>query len=318
MAKKAKCSPQENKPANSLYSPLQIAELVQETERLLPELRAAITTTDWQRRAEEVHALAFAADPHLKELAAIQQCEDRLRADGLGDDELQAAILKRGYNQSPEDKTVSGACQTIASVLGQIMRRAMVPTDSLPKAAVAIAGAVESLKRFLPAQTAANGEKTGGTKGEPPAAPRPQAETLKGEVKAKGKAGTKEQPWDDDAEGYLFLTEVRKLIDDRLSLPTLSKLLTPDGEVRYMRKGQRCKVYLADFRRYMRSRQSDPEWTAAYLNWLQGQKAGKTRLFWKCGSCGHEYAEEANATDHCPNCKKEASLTPKVPPKARR
>lgn len=85
-----------------------------------------------------------------------------------------------------------------------------------------------------------------------------------------------------------------------------------------MRKpGRGCKVHISDFRRYMQSRQSDPRWAAAYMNWLQGQKAGKTRLFWKCRSCGFEYPDEANATDCCPKCKSESALTPKAQPKPR-
>jgi hypothetical protein len=129
-------------------------------------------------------------------------------------------------------------------------------------------------------------------------------------------ADGKEQPWADDVPEYLPLTEARKLIDNRFSLPTLSKLMTPDGEMRYMRKeGCGCKVHLGDLRRYMQGRQSDPKWAAAYMNWLQGQKAGKTRLFWKCGKCSLEYPDEARATDRCPQCKSQSALTLKAPPK---
>lgn len=120
---------------------------------------------------------------------------------------------------------------------------------------------------------------------------------------------TKEQPWTDDAPEYLPLSQARKLIDGRLSLVMLSKLCKPDGDMRYMRKrGVGCKVHIADFLRYMRSRQSDPVWAAAYMNWLKGQKAGKSRLFWHCQACGHQYAEGANATVRCPKCKKQATL----------
>jgi hypothetical protein len=130
---------------------------------------------------------------------------------------------------------------------------------------------------------------------------------------------SKEHPWADDAPEYLPLMEARKLIDNRFSPATLSRLCKPDGEMRYMRKpGLGCKVHIADFRRYMRGHQSDPKWAAAYMNWLQGQKVGKTRLFWKCGKCGLEYPDEAKATDRCPQCKSQSALTLKAPPKPRK
>jgi len=131
---------------------------------------------------------------------------------------------------------------------------------------------------------------------------------------------TKEQPWDDDAPEYMFLSEARKLIDDKLSLQTLGRLCKPDGEIRYMRKGQRCQVHVADFRRYMQSRQSDPEWAAAYMDWRHATKVGKKRMFWKCknAACGHEYPDDANATDRCPKCESESKLLLKAPPKPRR
>ena len=128
------------------------------------------------------------------------------------------------------------------------------------------------------------------------------------------------QAWDDDAAEYLPLSAARKLIDDRLSLQTLGRLCKPDGEIRYMRKGQRCKVHVADFRRYMQSQQGNPEWAEAYMNWLHATKVGKNRMFWKCSNsaCGHEYPDDVNATVQCPKCKNESKLLTKAPPKPRR
>ena len=37
-----------------------------------------------------------------------------------------------------------------------------------------------------------------------------------------------------------------------MKLPALSKLLTPDGPIRYMRKGQRCKMHVNDFLTYLK------------------------------------------------------------------
>jgi len=131
-------------------------------------------------------------------------------------------------------------------------------------------------------------------------------------------ADSKEQPWADDAPEYLPLKEASKLTDASISLPALSKLCKPAGEMRYMRKpGRGCKVHIADFRLYMRGRLSDSEWAAAYMNWLNATKAGKFRMFMRCKKCGHEYPDEPTATDRCPKCKEEAEVTLKKPPKPR-
>ncbi len=137
------------------------------------------------------------------------------------------------------------------------------------------------------------------------------------ETDAGAKDECKEQQWRDDAPEYLPLTEIRRLIDDKLSLQTLGRLCKPDGEIRYMRrKGVGCKMHISDFRRYINGRQSDPEWAAAYIHWLKGQKAGRKRLFWKCKNpaCDHEYPDEAIASDICPKCKSHSELALKSAP----
>ena len=132
-------------------------------------------------------------------------------------------------------------------------------------------------------------------------------------------ADTKEQPWRDSAAEYLHLMEARKLIDDRVSPPVLSKLMTPDGEMRYMRKrGCGCKVHIEDFRRYMQGRRSDPKWAKAYLDFREAVGKGDRRWFWQCKTCGHEYPENAKAPERCPKCKGESTLMPKAPPKPRK
>jgi hypothetical protein len=70
---------------------------------------------------------------------------------------------------------------------------------------------------------------------------------------------TKQQPWADDAPEFLPLLVACKLTDGRLSLSTLSKLVARDDKIRYMRKGQRRRVHVADLWRYMQSRQNDPK-----------------------------------------------------------
>lgn len=137
---------------------------------------------------------------------------------------------------------------------------------------------------------------------------------------AAPESGAKEQPWADEAPEYLLLSQARKLIDNHVSLQTLGRLCKPNGRIRYMRKGRRCKVHVAGFLQYMKGQQSDPIWAAAYMLFLQGEKTGKTRLFWKCQntSCAYEYPENASATDRCPKCKGECVLTQKGSPKPNR
>jgi rubrerythrin len=131
-------------------------------------------------------------------------------------------------------------------------------------------------------------------------------------------ADTKERPWLDDAPEYLTVTEAVKLTDDRLKDYTLSRLCKPDGEMRYMRKGRRCKIHAGDFRQYMRSRQSDSKWAKAYLDFRQAAGSVERRFFWVCPACGNDYPETATATERCPKCGGTAELTSKTAPKSGR
>jgi hypothetical protein len=128
----------------------------------------------------------------------------------------------------------------------------------------------------------------------------------------------KKQPWVDDAPEYLPLTAAAKLIDNRLSLPVLSKLLSPRGKIRYMRKGRRSKVHVADFRRYMQGRQSDPEWSKNLAVYYTAAGKGDMRFFWHCPQCGADRPENSSAKIDCPKCKVECKLIRKAPPKPRR
>ena len=132
-----------------------------------------------------------------------------------------------------------------------------------------------------------------------------------------GKGDSKEQPWDDDAPEYIPLTEAVKLTGGLISVQRLSRRLTPTGEMRYMRKGQRCKVHLGDFRRYMKGHQSDPEWAKAYLSYLSAAGKGNVRFFWRCESCGHEQPE--GDADTCPECRADKwTIVKREPPKPKR
>jgi hypothetical protein len=152
---------------------------------------------------------------------------------------------------------------------------------------------------------------------EQPAA-RKGGKSSAGSVTPAAEKAAKKQPWADDAPEYLPLTAAAKLIDNRLSLPVLSKLLSPRGKIRYMRKGRRSKVHVADFRMYMQGRQSDPEWAKNLAVYYTAAGKGDMRFFWHCPQCGADRPENSNAKIDCPKCKVECQLIRKAPPKPRR
>jgi len=61
-----------------------------------------------------------------------------------------------------------------------------------------------------------------------------------------------EQPWDNDDSAYMSNSEaIVTFTSSKMPLPKLSKLLNhPNNTIRFMRKGQRCKVHIGDFRDY--------------------------------------------------------------------
>lgn len=65
--------------------------------------------------------------------------------------------------------------------------------------------------------------------------------------------GSKEVSWYDDDPDYMYASEaIVKFTNGKMPVPTLSKLLIPEGPIRYMRKGRRCKVHIGEFIRYAR------------------------------------------------------------------
>lgn len=80
-----------------------------------------------------------------------------------------------------------------------------------------------------------------------------------------------EQPWAAAAPEYLPNTEALKLADgDQLDLKKLGRLLTPDGDIRYMRKGRRCKVHIGDFRHYLSAQKGGAVTDEAIDDYLRG------------------------------------------------
>jgi len=67
----------------------------------------------------------------------------------------------------------------------------------------------------------------------------------------KAKAEGAKQPWDADLSEYVSNSvAITSLTRSGITLSGLSKMLTPGGKVRYMKKGQRCKVHLGDLVKY--------------------------------------------------------------------
>ena len=137
------------------------------------------------------------------------------------------------------------------------------------------------------------------------------------EESGKPENASKEVDWNDDDLNYMHLTEFETRTEKRLKLPRLSELMTPTGEIRYMRKGQRCKAHIGDFIRYMKSPLRDQKWVESYLTFLQASNKGGIRFFWKCKNCGHKYPENPKALAFCPKCGQEAEIQREDPPKAR-
>ena len=184
-------------------------------------------------------------------------------------------------------------------------------------------GAIVSLKHAIWE------EKTKSGIGEPRAAQETEGVVNKATASSDPKTAdvprepghTMEQPWSDDAPEYLPLTQAIKLTNGQPSLQTLSKLMKPAGEMHYMRKkGVGCKVHIGDFRRYMKSQQSNPAWAKAYMSWLKGAGTGRVRIFWRCKKCGQEYPENATATTTCTNrqCGGDCEPVAKRPPEPRK
>jgi hypothetical protein len=71
------------------------------------------------------------------------------------------------------------------------------------------------------------------------------------EKAGQGNIESKEQPWDENNLDYMQNSEaIATFTKSKMALSALSKLLDPNGSIRYMRKGQRARVHIGDFRDY--------------------------------------------------------------------
>jgi hypothetical protein len=72
---------------------------------------------------------------------------------------------------------------------------------------------------------------------------------------AQPPAAGKEQPWVKDDPDYMELSDaIPRLADGGISLKRLGSILKPDGPMRYMRRGRRCKVHIGDFRTWWKTK----------------------------------------------------------------
>jgi hypothetical protein len=72
----------------------------------------------------------------------------------------------------------------------------------------------------------------------------------------------KKQPWEDTNLGYMYLSKaVVQFADNKGALSTWSKRVKHDqtSNIRYMTKGQRCKVHIGDFRNYIQTKHPEIE-----------------------------------------------------------
>jgi len=89
---------------------------------------------------------------------------------------------------------------------------------------------------------------------------------------------TKQVKWDDRNQDYMQASEaVVKFTEGKLTLSTLSKVLKPDGPIRYMRSpNHRCRVHIGDFRTWA-EKKYPPDAVAAEIadEWLADVAARK-------------------------------------------
>jgi len=90
----------------------------------------------------------------------------------------------------------------------------------------------------------------------------------------------KEQPWADDAPDYLPNSIAVKLAhkvagDTDLDVKKLGKLCLPDGAFRYMRNGQRTKVHVGDFMRWLKETTDGAPSDEIVGAWLEGVERRK-------------------------------------------
>jgi len=94
-----------------------------------------------------------------------------------------------------------------------------------------------------------------------------------------GKANSKEQPWADDAPEFLHNIEALKLDSaGQLDLKKLGRLLIPKGDIRFMRKGRRCKVHIGDFRHYLSAQKGGAVTDEAIDEYLRGVEQRKQEV----------------------------------------
>jgi len=96
-----------------------------------------------------------------------------------------------------------------------------------------------------------------------------------GDEKSAQNSKSKEQIWDDNNHDYEYNSKViQSLSDDlQITLATLSKLLKPDGQIRYMRKNRRCKVNVAELVSYLNAQKRRDNFSEKAFEVMEKRKA---------------------------------------------
>jgi len=96
-----------------------------------------------------------------------------------------------------------------------------------------------------------------------------------GDRKSDQNSKSKEQIWDDNNHDYEYNSKViQNLSDDlQITLATLSKLLKPDGQIRYMRKHRRCKVHVAELVSYLSAQKRRDNFSEETFEAMEKRKA---------------------------------------------
>lgn len=92
---------------------------------------------------------------------------------------------------------------------------------------------------------------------------------------AKAPPTSQEIPWNESAEAFITGKEAIAIADGKIAPTKLSKTCRPDGPIRYMRKGQRLRVHVGDFREWLRSANSaeDFDRVDAYVAGVEERKS---------------------------------------------
>ena len=125
-------------------------------------------------------------------------------------------------------------------------------------------------------------------------------------------------PWDDDDPNFSSLSAIVEWTSGRLTMPSLSRLLTDHGPIDFMRRkggrGAKCKAHLGQLVEYLEAQKTDVEAKAVAELIRNAHGAGMQDL-WRCPKCGGTYNDRPGQTNLCPDCNIELDPAPKRLPR---